>query len=174
MNRLVILAAMFAAASALADENEGRANRAHLDGLHEVPSVVTVGTGDFAATVAADGMSIAYQLNYSGLQGTVRQAHIHVAQPSVSGAIVLWLCGSTQNPGPAGTQSCPQTGMVSGTLTNADVQASTTQQVATLANVIDALRSGDAYVNVHTDLSPAGEIRGQIGGGHSAGHQDGD
>ena len=32
------------------------------------------------------------QLTYTGLQGTVTQAHIHVAQPSVNGSIVIWLC----------------------------------------------------------------------------------
>ena len=104
-----------------------------------------------------------YELSYSGLQGQVRQAHIHVAQRSVNGAIVLWLCGTSFNPGPANTQACPQSGKVSGTLTAANVQASATQQIANLADILDAFRAGAAYVNVHTDLSPGGEIRGQIG-----------
>ena len=34
------------------------------------------------------------------------------------------------------------------------------------AELAAALRAGLAYVNVHTNLSPAGEIRGQINSGH--------
>jgi hypothetical protein len=162
MKRIAIIAAMLASAPAFADHNNGPL-LAHLTGFSEVPVVTTAASGDFQARIASDGMSITYQLKFSGLQGQVRQAHIHVAQRSVNGAIVLWLCGSTQIPGPAGTQTCPQTGTVTGTLTVADVQASSTQQVADLTDVIDALMAGAAYANVHTDLSPGGEIRGQIG-----------
>jgi hypothetical protein len=93
----------------------------------------------------------------------VRQAHIHVAQRSVNGAIVLWLCGTATNPGPGGTQVCPQSGTVVGTLTAANLQVSVTQQVAEFADVIAAIRAGAAYANVHTDVSPGGEIRGQVG-----------
>jgi hypothetical protein len=161
MKRIVIIASLLAAAPAFADSNSPL--RAHLSGFNEVPVVITTASGDFQATIAKDGMSITYQLTYSGLQGQVRQSHIHVGQRSVSGAIVLWLCGTTTNPGPAGTQTCPQSGTITGTLTTADVQASGTQQVADLGDVIEALRAGDAYTNVHTDLSPGGEMRGQIG-----------
>ena len=161
MKRIVIIASLLAAAPAFADGNSPL--RAHLSGFNEVPVVVTTATGDFQASITKDGTSITYQLTYSGLQGQVRQSHIHVGQRSVSGAIVLWLCGTTTNPGPAGTQTCPQSGTITGTLTTADVQASTTQQVADLGDVIEALRAGDAYTNVHTDLSPGGEMRGQIG-----------
>ncbi len=39
-----------------------------------------------------------------------------------------------------------------------------TQQILAgeLAEVIAAIRAGVAYANVHTTLSPGGEIRGQI------------
>jgi hypothetical protein len=42
--------------------------------------------------------------------------------------------------------------------------ATTSQQLAAgeLAEVIAAMRAGAAYANVHTNLSPGGEIRGQI------------
>ena len=33
---------------------------------------------------------------------------------------------------------------------------------ADLSDVVDALASGDTYVNIHTLQSPFGEIRGQI------------
>ena len=160
MKRLAILAAFAIAGNALADDTV----RTGLTGFEEVPVVSTNASGRFEAKIARDRQSIAYTLSYNGLQGQVRQAHIHVAQANVNGGIVVWLCGSTTNPGPAGTQTCPQTGMVTGTIVPADVQAVGTQQIAAgdLQEVIDALRAAIAYVNVHTDLSPGGEIRGQV------------
>ena len=161
MRRLAIVAAMLAALPVSADSDSHI--RVKLTGFQEVPVVTTEGKGDLDARISRDGLSIDYQLSYSGLQGQVRQAHIHVAQRSVNGAIVLWLCGTSFNPGPAGTQVCPQSGTVVGTLTAANLQVSATQQVADFADVVAAIRAGAAYANVHTDLSPGGEIRGQVG-----------
>jgi CHRD domain len=140
--------------------------KASLIGYQEVPAVSTVARGEFHATISDDEQSIDYELTYSGLQATVTQAHIHVAQRSVNGSIVIWLCGTTTNPGPEGTQTCPQSGTITGTVMAADVVAGsmTSQQLMAgdLAAVIAAIRARAAYANVHTDLSPGGEIRGQI------------
>jgi hypothetical protein len=145
--------------------------RAVLTGYEEVPSVSTVATGSFSATISPDDQSIDYELTYSGLQGTVQQAHIHVAQLSVNGSIVIWLCQTATTQAPAAVQaltpSCPPSGTVTGHITSANVIAGSTasQQLAAgeLAEVIAALRAGAAYANVHTTpLSPGGEIRGQI------------
>lgn len=142
--------------------------KASLIGYEEVPSVSTVALGDFNAQISPNDQSIDYELTYSGLQATVQQAHIHVAQLSVNGSIVIWLCQTT-TPflDPAGkAPQCPQSGTVRGTITSANVIAGsiTTQQLTAgdLAEVIAAMRAGAAYANVHTSLSPGGEIRGQI------------
>ena len=141
--------------------------RAALTGYEEVPVVSTVASGEFVGMINRDDQSIDYQLTYTGLQGTVTQAHIHVAQPSVNGSIVIWLCETATNPGPAGTPTCtPGSGIFTGTITAANVVAGAMagQQLAAgeLAEVIAAMRAGAVYVNVHTNLSPGGEIRGQI------------
>ena len=141
--------------------------RAALTGYEEVPVVSTVASGEFVGMISRDDQSIDYQLTYTGLQATVTQAHIHVAQPSVNGSIVIWLCETATNPGPAGTPTCtPGSGIFTGTITAANVVAGATasQQLAAgeLAEVIAAMRAGTVYVNVHTNLSPGGEIRGQI------------
>ena len=128
----------------------------------------TVARGEFRARISDDEQSIDYKLTYSGLQGKVTQAHIHVAQRSVNGSIVIWLCSTETNPGPSGTQTCPpdQDGNATstGTITAADVVAAsmTSQQLAAAerGEVIAAIRAGVAYANVHTDLSPGGERRG--------------
>src|SRR3989442_144465 len=78
--------------------------QATLIGYEEAPAVSTVASGEFRAMISRDDQSIDYELTFSGLQAPVTQSHIHVAQLSVNGSIVIWLCGTTTNPGPTGTQ----------------------------------------------------------------------
>jgi hypothetical protein len=97
----------------------------------------------------------------------VTQFHIHVGQLSITGSIVIFLCQTSTNPDPTGlAPQCPQEGTVTGEITAANViaGATATQQLEAgdLAAVITAIRAGAAYANVHTNLSPGGEIRGQI------------
>jgi len=138
-----------------------------LTGYEESPAVSTTGRGEFTATIDSDGDVIQYTETYSGLQGTVTQSHIHVGQLGVNGSVVIFLCQTTTNPDPTGlAPECPQEGTVTGTITTANViaGATATQQLAAgdLAAVSAAIRAGAAYANVHTNISPGGEIRGQI------------
>lgn len=136
-----------------------------LTGYQEVPSVSTAADGVFQARSNGEQTAFEYVLVYEGLQGTVTQAHIHFAQRAVNGPIVVWLCGTAANPGPAGTQTCPASGTVRGTIEAANVLAApAAQQLAAgeIQEVIRAMRAGAAYVNVHTTISPGGEVRGQI------------
>ena len=172
---LVTLAAVSTAVHLTADDRD-RDNRLRtsLIGFNEVPVVSTEGKGRFTAKISDDEQSIDYELSFSGLQGIVAQSHIHVAQKDVNGAIVLWLCqGTSRAPASVAalTPECPQEGTVSGTLSAANVVEPVTnpptnppQQIRTgeLDEVITAIRAGKAYANVHTNLSPGGEIRGQI------------
>lgn len=175
---LAVLVPAVACVSGVAADDKASHFKARLTGYQEVPSVSTVASGEFSAKISGDEQMIEFELTYSGLQGTVLQAHIHFAQRSVNGGIVVWLCGTATNPGPSGTQTCPQSGTVTGTITAADVVASATlsQQLdaGELAEVIAAMRAGVTYANVHTSpRSPGGEIRGQIrrDRGHH-GHRD--
>lgn len=145
---------------------------AALTGAQEVPAVSTGASGEFTLDIDEDGEEIAYELSYSGLNGTIRQAHIHFGQPGVVGGIVLWLCQTAANPSPvAATPTCPQGGTVSGTLMPSDVQGTpgNTQQInaGEFAEAVAFIRKGLGYVNVHTSLTPGGEIRGPLkpGGG---------
>jgi hypothetical protein len=143
---------------------------AHLEPNHEVPAVSSPAEGRFSAEIDTNAGEITYELTFSGLQANVTQSHIHFAQPNVNGGIMVWLCGTATNPGPAGTQTCPQSGTITGTIHAADIQTLTTQGIATgeFDELVAALRGELAYANVHTAQSPGGEIRGQIrrGGGH--------
>lgn len=137
---------------------------ARLHSHNEVPAVSSTARGRFAAEIDEDAQTIDYEFTFDGLQGNILQSHIHFAQPNVNGAIVVWLCGTTTNPGPAGTQVCPQSGTISGTITAANVLGTGTQSIAAgeFSELVAAIRGGVAYVNVHTTQTPSGETRGQI------------
>jgi hypothetical protein len=160
---LAVMGSLLASATVAKADEIG----ALLTGYEESPSVSTTGSGEFTAAVSPDGETIEYTVTYSALQGTVTQAHIHVGQLGVNGSIVIFLCQTAANPDPTGlAPECQQEGTVSGTIMAANVIAGSdaSQQLAAgdLAAVVAAIRAGAAYANVHTDLSPGGEIRGQI------------
>ena len=145
---------------------------ADLSGDEEVPVVSTPGKGQLRLLVYPDGNTIGYELSYSGLQADVTQAHIHLGQPSVNGAISVFLCTNINN-GPAGTQACPaRSGTISGLIDTASVIGPDAQGIAPgqIDRLVDALRERLTYVNVHTTRSPGGEIRGQIGHGRGGHH----
>jgi hypothetical protein len=158
---LMLLLAAFTATDASA---AGPHVRAQLDGFEEVPAVSTTGHGTFRAAISRDGLSIEYELRYADLEGEAAQSHLHLGQRGVNGGISIFLCTNLGN-GPAGTQACPTApATISGTVMAADVIGPAGQGIAPgeLDEVIRAIRNGSVYVNVHSDLFPGGEIRGQL------------
>jgi hypothetical protein len=144
-----------------------------LAGFQEVPVVVTGGSGQFEMKIAPGDGSFDFVLTYEGIEGgAVQQAHIHVGQRNVNGGIVVFLCTNLALPlGVPPPPTCPTpSGTVSGTRTAEDVLPQLTQGVSAkeLSAVLTAIRNGKAYANVHSAVSPGGEIRGQIsrGGDH--------
>lgn len=163
----IALIALLAALPATASDGNRKSFTTKLTGYQEVPAVNTAASGTLELRIANNEQSVDYTLSYSGLQGNITQAHIHFAQKGVNGGIMVWLCGTAALPGPAGTPACPTPGgSVSGSFAAGQVLGPAGAQQITagdLASVIDALRNGVAYANVHTSISPGGEIRGQIG-----------
>ncbi|MBC7900347.1 MAG: CHRD domain-containing protein [Saprospiraceae bacterium] len=139
--------------------------RASLAGDQEVPVVSTVASGDFKARINNDETQITYELSYSDLEGDVQQAHIHVGQKGVNGGISVFLCSNLGN-GPAGTQPCPPSpAKIEGTLSAVNVIGPIPQGIAAgeFAELIEAIRAGNTYANVHSSKFPGGEVRSQIG-----------
>lgn len=164
-------AGLLASAYAMADGSRGKGHghiKVQLRGAEEAPLVITDGSGTLELDIDDAAQSIAYELRYEDLEGAVTQAHIHIGQRDVSGGIAMWLC-QVGNNAPASVQAitpaCPAPGdTVSGTLTSANVIGPAAQGVpaGAFADVLRAIRAGKAYANVHTQVSPSGEIRGQI------------
>jgi hypothetical protein len=158
--------------------------RTKLTGLEETTATInTPASGEFKATISEDGTMIKYEETYRDLSSTVTQSHIHFGRPALSGQIVLYLCTNLTPPvGPPTPQACPTSSpaTITGVLTEADVIASPVvggqgidAGAEGFAEMVKAIRTGSAYVNVHTTNHPSGEIRGRLG--HPGpGHHDGD
>jgi hypothetical protein len=168
---LALVAAPLAASDKDKDKDDARAVRTHLVGYQETPLTInTAASGEFKAKISEDGTAIHYELTWHDLSSNVLQSHIHFGRPAITGGIVLFLCTNLTPPvGPPTPQACPTTNpaTITGTLTAADVIASTNGQgidpgAAGFAEMVDAIRAGAAYVNVHTANHTGGEIRGRL------------
>jgi CHRD domain len=129
--------------------------------------VSSVATGDFQAEIDDEAREIHFKLTYSGLEGEIRQAHIHFGQRSVNAGISIWLCETTTNPRPIGSPDvpdCPQSGTVEFTVGADHVVGPAPQGIAAgeFEEIAAAIRAGRAYANVHSSKFPGGELRGQI------------
>jgi hypothetical protein len=159
-----VLAAGLLVAS-LAGATSGKRLKAdNLSGYQENPDISTGASGSFTATLDDTAQTITYTLTYSGLEGTVTQAHVHFGKRAINGGIAFFLCGTTVAPGPAGTPTCPADGTVSRTVTAADILGPTDQGIEAMNydELAAAMRNGSTYANVHSSLWPGGEIRAQI------------
>ena len=140
--------------------------KAKLQGFQETPAISSGASGRFSGEIDRHDTSIAYELSYSGLEGDVRQAHIHFGQRGVAGGISVYLCQTRTNLDPTTlAPTCPQSGTVTGTLTDANVIGPAGQGIAApgeFAELVRAIRAGVSYANVHSTKFPSGEIRGQI------------
>jgi hypothetical protein len=156
---LVVVALAAAGATALATGGGGKNFSTKLTGFQEVPAISTGASGSFDAKL--DGDELTYELSYSGIEGgTAVAAHIHLGQRGVNGGVIAFLCGGGDKP------ACPATaGTVTGVIDPADVIGPAGQGIAPgeFDELINAMRAGVTYANVHSDpMWLGGEIRGQI------------
>jgi len=153
-------------ASADHDHRGLRQIRAWLTGYAEVAGVSTTGRGTFRAEIDETNSMISYTLKFSGLTGTVTQSHLHFGQHHTSGGISVWLCQTAGTPAPMGQNPpvCVPDVEISGTIVAANVIGPAGQGIAPgeFAELLAAIKAGIVYANVHSNLFPAGEIRGQV------------
>ncbi len=147
----------------------------HLSGANEVPPRPTFAQGEAIFRLNPDGTELYYKLIVSNLSNLF-MAHIHLADPGVNGGIVVWLYPSTPNPPnpvpPLSWIEGPFNGVLAeGVITAEDLTGALTGM--TIADLMDYLVNGGAYVNVHTNDFvdppntgpgdfPGGEIRGDF------------
>ena len=139
------------------------------DGTQEVPLRVTDATGQALFKIENEGTAISYRLIVQDISNVVA-SHIHLGPVGVNGPIVVFLYG---NAPPGGG---PIEGLIAeGTFTKSNLTGPLAGQE--LSVLIEALRTGGAYVNVHTNDGvaptnqgpgdfPGGEIRAQVQRAH--------
>jgi len=137
----------------------------HLTGAQEVPARDSKGQGQAIFHLSDDGSSVDFKLMATNIDNVIA-AHIHIGPLGVNGPVVVFLYG------PAAPGAGRHNGVLStGTFTAANLTGPLAGQP--LSALIDAMRSGNAYVNVHTNDGvapinegpgdfPGGEIRAQI------------
>ena len=116
--------------------------KAHLTGSEEVPANESMAVGEAVLKLSKDGTELSYKVIVANIVD-VTASHIHIATVGSNGPVVVPLYTS---------------GLIEGKTNGilAEGTAPVTQ------NLMDALMTGNAYVNVHTKAHPGGEIRGQI------------
>ena len=110
-----------------------------LSGANEVPPTASMGTGTITGTYDQGTGMIDINITYSGLGTNGTASHIHDAPAGSNGGVIINLNL------PAGSTSGNYGGMFA--LAAGDE-----------ANFL----AGDTYVNIHSEMAGAGEIRGQI------------
>ena len=140
------------------NQSNNRNFRTSLKGENEVPAVETSAQGQAIFQLSRDGSELSYKLIVANIENLVA-AHIHLAPAGVNGPVVVWLYPFDGPP----AQLIPGrfSGVLAeGVITGDDIVGET--DVETLDDLIEQIRAGNTYVNVHTSQHPGGEVRGQI------------
>jgi hypothetical protein len=124
-----------------------------LSGVNEVPPTNSSSTGMAEFDIIGTD-SIRYHVNASNIQG-VTAGHLHEGLEGENGPILVQLF-SYDTP----MNQVSESGII--TAGNSSFQGSTTTSQQQLKDFMSAMRTGQIYVNIHTEQNPDGEIRGQI------------
>lgn len=136
-----------------------------LSGSNEVPPNASAGVGTGTVTLDAATHMLTVSITFSGLTGTTTASHIHCCTGPSANAMVATAVPTF--PGfPLGVTSGTYIQTFDLTLASSYNPAFITAHGGTVAQAeadfIAGLLGGQTYLNVHTNIFPGGEIRGQL------------
>ncbi len=154
-----------AAIALLAPTSQAQAFMADLTGASESPPNTSPGTGQALVILdpVADTMHV--QVSFSGLEGTTTASHIHsaTAAPFTGNAGVATTVPTFPD-FPLGVTSGTYDRLFDMTQASSYNPAFITAHCGTPASaeaaLFDSIMAGTAYLNIHTNVHPGGEIRG--------------
>ena len=139
--------AILALLTAVCGCHEPRTFTVEMHAYNNVPPLAGNAAGTASFTV--DGATVTYSLSVTSMSSFVEASHIHSGRADENGPVRVALFV-----GP--TTEIPEGLLISGSFTSADVKG------ITFRELLSQMRTGVAYVNVHTQLNPPGESRGQV------------
>lgn len=145
---LVVLAAFFVASTGFAAEHTFKAK---LTPKEEVAKPNAKSSGKAEFKLSKDGKELTYKVYVKDIVD-VNAAHIHVAKKGENGPPIVGLLSTGKKGKFSGVLS-------EGKITGQDLLG---DHKGKFDELVKLMKSGDTYVNVHTDANPDGEIRGQI------------
>ncbi len=138
-------------------QNPQQTFSAKLAGINEVPPVSTSASGTAQFKLSPDNKSMSYTITANNIK-SVTEAHIHQGKAGQKGPPIVQLT-ITDSKMDYGCQ-CMLPAIGDGTITPDNLKGPLAgKQISDLVNLI---KSGQAYVNIHTQKNTNGEIRGQI------------
>ena len=145
----IALAAFLTASTGFAAETSFKAKLSPKD---EVPSHKTKSSGKAEFKLSKDGKELTFKLHVKNILDT-SAAHIHKGKKGENGPPLVGLFSGEKKGKFSGV-------LAEGTITANDLLGDLKGK--SLDDLVQVMRAGEAYVNVHTDAFPDGEIRGQI------------
>ena len=147
----------FAAADAVTDDAHFNTK---LSGDNEVPALSTKASG-FATTALRDGGT---RLQYAAVFRRLRNvtmAHLHLGGPNENGPVVAFLI--PQDLSELSRRERRRLRFrIHGELRSTDLVGPLSGQP--LDRLVQEIKRGNVYVNIHTEQNPSGELRGQLRG----------
>lgn len=140
---------------------------AELSGDQEIPANTATATGSGSVQFDTVSNELSLFLEWQGLTGEGIQAHIHCCVVSPPGnvgiAIDLWLPSDPPRPA-SGVYSASYDLDIVNPFRASFVTSNGGTVASALQALIDAMNAGEgrAYYNIHTEMFPGGEIRGNL------------
>jgi hypothetical protein len=163
--RVLALAAVLALCAPVVANAAVVSYTATLSGAAEAPPNASMGTGFAQVDIDVVAHTMNVFITFQGLSGTTTACHIH-GPTTVAGTGTAGVATTTPTfPGfPAGVSAGMYDQLFDTTLTASFNAAFVTNNGGTAATaeaaLFQAITDGKAYVNVHSNLFPGGEIRG--------------
>ncbi len=127
---------------------------ATLSPANEVPARSTAANG--RVQYISDGTTVTYTIEVDDITNVIA-AHIHSAVAGSNGPIrVFFLGNGSPHPISSPVSFTDKSILVQSSFTAADVTG------VSFSDLLNQMRNGQAYTNVHTSQFPGGEMRGQI------------